>query len=304
MTCLSYFCRRFLLETRSGGVQGATVSALITSSLAHVDERKGDPDWHERCDVSEASTAASDMLLTAMCPHVRPEGVPAVAEKVALSEEAEENEEEERGEAGGEREQPLRLELCEGLFFARAAEHVPEDCDDEAAEKLMRAEVAEISTRGVHRILGSRVPRRVCGDGTGLSQTTAGSSEATGITRQDDKAPLSAHESTGPEDLLVACRSALADSPKMVKLVGARLCRGRIARLVVEGGGASPASPASLACEIEHRNSTAERVSLEEAIVAVREAQRRQDAAALEAYHRQLCARRMGKDRQRLLGLA
>merc|ERR1719203_2272871 len=104
------------------------------------------------------------------------------------------------------------------------------------------------------------------------------------------------------EELFVDCRESLQDDPNMVKLLGARLCDGGvIARLLLQRRAEGDA--AGCFCEIARRSGAVEQLALAEAVAAVREAQRRQEQAAMERYQRQLNSQLMGRRRMQALGL-
>lgn len=173
-----------------------------------------------------------------------------------------------------------RLGLCDGLFF-----HEPASCAGEAEDRVLRrADVVVPFASGEVRVFSSSPL-----EGDVAQQSTVSNS----------RVPTA-------EDLLVDCRAEPQDDAKLVKLVGAKLCTGRILRLVIQPGFGLEAD---VCCEIADgfrasAETSTRLVPVAEAVAAVREAQRRRDAAALEMYQRQLCSRLNGQQRRRAMGLA
>lgn len=96
--------------------------------------------------------------------------------------------------------------------------------------------------------------------------------------------------------LLIDVRIAREDDPKFLPLLGARLEKGTIARLVAD------VCQGMLLCEVV-RETGLTYLPLERVIEGLRDLERQRHNVELVSYQRQLCSQLMGKQRQRFLGL-
>lgn len=180
--------------------------------------------------------------------------------------------------------EPVRVDICEELFFV-----LPDasSSSDSGIPPLARAEAIEVSALNILRVVGRST------DGACRSEAfSEASCETAGV------------PCASPEELVVDCCNAGEDEPKLVKLVGARLCQGRLGRVVVQQG-ADGASP-SVWCELlrgpESKPEVVEQVPLARGVALLREAQWRRHVKALQEYQRALNCRLMGARRRQAMG--
>lgn len=268
MSCLSNLF--FFVGRRHSALLDDNSEGGDAQSCAAVRAGKNDDDtWCIVNALSVGSTAAGSTCSSSSIPDL-----------VSISFDLEEAQRRVAEESDEDFPPALRLGLCDGLFFQEPAA----DAGEADEQVVRRADVVVASASGEVHVFSSS-PH----EGDVAQQSTMSNS----------RVPTA-------EDLLVDCRAEVGDDAKLVPLVGAKLCTGRITRLVIQPGFGLEAD---VCCEIADgfrpKAETSTRlVPVAEAVAAVREAQRRRDAAALEMYQRQLCSRLNGQQRRRAMGLA
>jgi len=180
-----------------------------------------------------------------------------------------------------------RVRVCEGLFFQGAGE----DCC--GGRRMVPAVAAEEDLPAVPGPAAEPQGRPLRFFGPAASEA-------------DAAAPP--FGSAAPEGLYVDCRATPQDDPDFVRLLGARVCHGRVKALRMLADG-DPAEGSVVVCDVaKYSYSTGvEEITsfpLADLVRKLREVQRFKSDAALEQYQRALCSRSMAARRRQFLGVA
>lgn len=161
----------------------------------------------------------------------------------------------------------VTVPLSPGLLF-----HGPKCMDIDEERPLLQAEFLELSDSGELR--------------------------AVGTLRSTNSEAMQTPVYSGMEDLLIDVRAQHDDEPRLVRLLGARVQKGRIDRIFLD------ANFSSICCRLcRPGNSDEVHVPLEQAIKEMFELERRRQNAELVKYQKQLCSSMMRHQRSRYLGL-